>query len=708
MMNTRLEKSPQAACDKLIEAPLPEKKSGVFTASALVFMCSLFSALYAARGHSETILETIEVTPDDDNGYAVDHASTATRDDADLLDTPYSVSIIDNAILEDSYTLRLEDAAPFAAGVEQGSGQGGFNTDLIIRGYPTGGRVYLDGLLDNQKFQVRDMALVERIEILKGQSSVLYGSGAPGGTVNYIAKKPLALSHKRISLALGNYDFARGVIDNTGPLNADKTLLYRVIAAGQLSDDFRANVNNNRATLAPSLQWRYADHGTLDLSLEYSHETQPYRFDNVYTQGHVVYDRSYVDPRAQSDRAHWRVSMALAQQLYPDWSLQLSSQYFHVERHDLLFGFFTFIDPTTLSGYYRDIHDHYDQYTLRGELHGEVHTAFGDHHLIAGAERTEMDDRLNSLRNVGGFTLDVYDPDFNHPPPLGAPLDRDFHNIEYGYYLTDRLDLGPDWHLSGGLRYSEFNAKNTLNGVFGQLNKQHALTFNGGLSFTPVDWFAPYFGYSESFLPNDGIDRNQQFLPPQQGQQYEFGVKSRLSQRLNASAAVYRLKQHNLTQRDPSDPDFLIAAGATKSQGLELELTGALSDLLQVIANYSWIEAEFTQHPTQQGNIFRSTPKHSGALWLKYELPWQTIGRFDVGGGLVLVDRRQGDDANSFQVPGYIRADLSTGYHNGPVDVRLKIENLLDKRYVSASLFDDTVVQGNRLLVRGVVNFSFQ
>ncbi len=200
---------------------------------------------------SETlVLEPVVVTADRIDGYAAETATSATRDDAALLETPYSVSVIDNAILKDSYTLRLEDAALFAAGVEQGSGQGGFDTDLIIRGFSTGGRVYLDGLLDNQKFQVRDMALVERIEILKGQSSVLYGSGSPGGTVNYISKKPQIESRHQVSLSGGNYDFARATIDSTGSLNISKSLRYRMIADGQLGNDFRANVQNNRATLA--------------------------------------------------------------------------------------------------------------------------------------------------------------------------------------------------------------------------------------------------------------------------------------------------------------------------------------------------------------------------------------------------------------------------------------------------------------------------
>lgn len=118
---------------------------------------TLIGTTFPIVTYSETlVLEPVVITADKIGGYATETATSATRDDTALLETPYSISVIDNAALKDSYTLRLEDAAQFAAGVEQGSGQGGFDTDLIIRGFSIGGRVYLDGLLDNQRFQVRE------------------------------------------------------------------------------------------------------------------------------------------------------------------------------------------------------------------------------------------------------------------------------------------------------------------------------------------------------------------------------------------------------------------------------------------------------------------------------------------------------------------------------------------------------------------------
>lgn len=164
---------------------------------------------------------------------------------------PYSVGVVNQGLLQDSLSYRLEDVAQFVSGVQASSADSGFNTDLRIRGFTTAGSAYLDGVLDNQRFQVRDMALIERVDVLKGHSSVLYGAGSPGGTVNYVSKKPLANATHQLSYATGSYDFNRLVADSTGPLNADKTLLYRVIATGQLSNSFMENVTNDRATVAP-------------------------------------------------------------------------------------------------------------------------------------------------------------------------------------------------------------------------------------------------------------------------------------------------------------------------------------------------------------------------------------------------------------------------------------------------------------------------
>ena len=644
-------------------------------------------------------LDTLVVTSSSHSGYYDSRLVSATRLPVAALDVPFSGSVVNQALLQDSLVQRLENLALFVSGVEQSSDASGFNTDLRIRGFTTGGRAYLDGVLDNQRFQVRDLALVERVEILKGHASVLYGSGSPGGTVNYITKKPLSHFQHLFSYAVGSYGFNRAVVDSSGPLTRDKSLLYRLIVTGQVADDFRENITHDRATVAPSLSWHYAADGVLNLAFEYSYQNQPYRFDNVFTQGRVVYDQSYVDPRTHSNRHYWRVSSSVTQKLWTGWEFHFAGHYYHVERDDLLFGFFTFQSPTTLSGYYRDVHDHYDQYNLRAEIRGVFDFSMSRHHLVAGVERNAADARLNSQRRIGGYTLNVYHPVFDYAIPSTSRLDRDDKRLEYGFYVNDLMDVGRFWHLMGGVRYSLFEGKRVQNSLFVPLTDQDALTFNAGLSLTPVANAAVYFGYSQSFQPNSGTDRNLKFLPARQGELYEFGVKSTwFERRLGVTSALYQLTQSHLPARDPVDPDFLVANGKVRSRGLELDINGRILDNLQVIANYSWMDSRFVFHPSRQGNHFRSTPEHSGSILANYRLPLVTLpGHFSLGGAAVFIGRRFGDDANSFEVPGYIRFDLLAHYQVKSLDFRLKLENVLDKRYVSSSIYKDTVIQGNRL-----------
>jgi len=674
----------------------------------------LYLGLFFGSYLSAEELTTRELTPivvessQNANYYLTPDSSTATRSSSDSLGVPYSVSVVSQALLQDSNFNRLEDSAMFVSGVEQSSNNSGFDTDLVIRGFSTQGATFLNGVMDNQRFQVRDKALIERIEILKGHSSVLYGSGSPGGSVNYISKKPLAESTHQLSFEVGNYDFYRLVADSTGPINGNKGLLYRVIVVGQLADDFRDNISNDRATIAPSLTWHYADSGVFNIEFEYSYENQPFRFDNVYTQGQFVFDQSYVDPRAQSDREHFRVSSSLIQQLNDHWSVQLSTNYFHTQRHDVLFGFFTFVDDNTLSGYYRDIHDKYDQFNLRAEVHGAFSLLNTQHQLIVGFERNDSDARLTSERNIGGFTLDIYQPDFNHAIPATTPLDRDTDITEYGYYVHDQVDLSEIWHIFAGLRYSQFTAERVQNEQPTQLTDNDALSYNAGLSFTPFNFLSTYFGYSESFQPNYGMSKTQEYLPAKRGQLYELGLKAHFFEhKFEVSSAIYHIAQNNLTTRDPTDRDYLITNGEITSEGFEMQLSGQIAEQFSISANYSLIDARFSKHASYQGNKMRNTPTHSGALWGKYQLEQLFANdKLAFGGGMVFVGKRQGDDANSFTLPGYIHADLFARYQIEWFSLQVNVENLLDKHYASSAIYDDTVVQGNRRLVRALLSLQ--
>lgn len=665
----------------------------------------LFCAVLMTQAAWGADLEPMTVTAPRTPSYAVTETRTATRTDTASLNVPFSVGTVNQSLLQDAQLLRLEEIAPFISGVQASSANSGFDSDLRIRGFSTGGNHYLDGLQDNQHFEVRDTALIDKVEVLKGQSSVLYGSGSPAGAVNFISKKPQAEARHSLSYQTGSYELHRGVLDSTGALTADKSLLYRLIAAGQLANDWRANVTHNSVTVAPSLTWHYAPESSLNLAFEYRNQNQPYLFDTVYTQNQVLYDHSYVDPRARSNRQYWRVSGSVSQKLTDNWSLHFASHYFHVERQDLLFGFFTLVSPTRLSGYYRDIHDHYDQYSLRAELRGQFELFGSQHHVVSGVERHYNNDLFHSRESINGYRLDVYNPRFDYPVPSTKRSDKTQKQTEFGFYLNDTLDITRYLHLTGGFRYSFFNGNGSKNDVYAPMTDQNALVFNAGLSVTPVDNAAIYASYSQSFQPNAGMDKNHTFLPAKQGELYEVGIKATgFQKRLLSSVAVYQLKQSNLTSRDANHPDYFVANGAIRARGFEWDGNAQIGDDLQLLANYSYTDTTFLHHASYQGNSFRSTPRHSGTVWGHYQLP---IENLKIGGGLIMVGSRWGDDANSFKVASYIRADAIAHYHLAPFDFRFKVENLLDKRYVSNSQFADTVVQGNRRTALFLINVAF-
>ncbi len=201
---------------------------------------------------------------------------------------------------------RLEDFADYTPGVQLGRNQAGIGTDVYLRGYPLNGNMQLDGLLDVQGFYLRDPATLESIEISKGLNSVLFGSGSPGGTVNYVSKQPHFSPQRSGQFTAGSPDSLHTVLDVNQPF-AQTNWAGRLLMVGQQAETGRANVGDDRFTFLPSLLWQTAQQSLL-LELEHGWQNREYDFDNVFYQGKPIYNVSYVDPRSYAQRHMNRVS----------------------------------------------------------------------------------------------------------------------------------------------------------------------------------------------------------------------------------------------------------------------------------------------------------------------------------------------------------------------------------------------------------------
>lgn len=647
------------------------------------------------------------VVTGEEDGYRVPDATTGSRLDIPLIETPASIGVITEEFIEDKAPRRVEDLAPYISGVTGGNvGQGGLFTDFQIRGFSTGSQVYVNGLRDNFRSLIRDFANIERIEILKGFSSLLYGTGSPGGVVNYITKKPQATPGYKFSADIGSFNFYRGEVDLTGPLTDDKNVLYRLILAYQDSDYFVDNVEDNRIFVAPSVTLSTGEGGSLTIEGEYYRQDKDFNTGAKFFNGQFFYDRSYTDPRNSQIYDHYRIAAYLDQPISKDWSLNLSGQYFNTQREAnpifVALGF----EGDTLTRFYRTIFDDYNQYNLRGEITGNFNIGATEHKLLAGVEYNKYSSRFNGV-NAGFFgSIDVANPTFDVPIPTGLTNRTvDFSDSNWGVYIQDFIKFG-QFRLLAGLRYGGF--ENINGGVTQQ--EDNYISPSVGLVYSLTDSASVYASFSQSTEPQSGLLSDGGFAEPRKATQYEVGAKvNLLNDRLSVTAALFQLEQTNIAESDPSNPDFSILVGDIRSRGFELDVTGKVSENLSLIAAYTYLDTEITTSvvPGQEGNRPINTPEHSVGLYGKYDFTEGSLRGLSLGTGLVYVGERQGDNENSFELPSYVRVDLGAAYKINNLTFRLGIENLFDIRYAAGSNNRANITQGSPFAITGSVSVEF-
>ncbi|MDX2243006.1 MAG: TonB-dependent siderophore receptor [Leptolyngbyaceae cyanobacterium bins.302] len=662
---------------------------------------------YSLTPEADDPEEEVIVTGAGQTGYRVPNATTGTRLDIPLLDTPASIGVITNELIEDRAVRRAEDLAPYISGVTAGDvAQGGNTTDFTIRGFSTSSQTYLNGLRDGTpRLVLRDFANIDRIEVLKGFSSLLYGTGTPGGVVNYVTKKPQADPAYRISFDAGSFNFYRGEADLTGPLTEDKNLLYRLVLAFQGAESFVPNVEDNRILVAPSLVIKTGGGGTLTLEGEY------YRLDKDFNSGakffnnQFYFDRSYTDPRNSNVNDFYRVSTYFDQPLGNQWSLHLSGQYINIQRTlNPLFTAITF-RGNTLERFYRTIFEEFYQVNLRGEVRGNFNIGASEHKLLAGIEYNKFDVDLKGLAGTFFGSIDVANPTFDVAIPSGIrPAPFTFIEDDWGVYIQDFVKLGR-FRLLAGLRYGEFGREfNSVDDRGGDF-----ISPSVGLVYSITDSASVYASFSQSTQPQGGLLSGGGFADPRTATQYEIGAKvNLLRDRLSITAALYNLTQTNIAESDPSNPGFNILVGDIRSRGFELDIAGKITDNFSLITAYTLQDAEITKSILGiEGNTPINTPRHSLGIYGKYEFKAGAFSGFSLGAGVVYVSERKGDNSNTFDLPSYIKVDLGAAYKINRLTFRLAVENLFNERYALSSQNRANITQGSPLALTGSVSVEF-
>jgi iron complex outermembrane receptor protein len=642
------------------------------------------------------------VTGEQDEGYAPSDATTATRTDTPLRDIPQSIQVLPQQVLEDQQVNRLSEALRNVSGVEVGDSFGSSLDRITIRGFQAD--VFLEDGFRRGSFSssgISDTEFIERVEVLKGPASVLYGNLEPGGVVNIVPRRPEPDPSYTFRGTVGSFGLFRPSIDLTGPLDDDRRILYRFGALYEGESGFRDyDQNLDRYAIAPSLTWNLSDRTTLDLNLTYADTARPFDRGLPVIGNRVAdvpRDRLFQDPDAISETQEFSVSYRLTHNFNDNWQLRNEFRYLEVDTFDFRLDSWTIEDNGILDRRWRSNDDYDEFYSLQTNVVGEFATGSIQHTLLAGVDfnRSTAQGSQRRLPGDPSFFIDIFTLEGD---PISRPNLEDMTLVvrnstrresNVGFYLQDQVALADNLHLLAGGRFDiyDLQAVDSLSNTEREDTVQR-FTPRIGIVYQPIPEISLYGSYSQAFTPNIfGQTVDGGFLEPELSQQFEIGVRGEFANgRLIANLAAYNLTKRNVEGPDPNNPDFSIAVGEIRSRGIELDVSGEILPGWNLIASYALTDAEVTEDNFYEaGNRPNNVPRNSASLWTTYEIQSGNLQGLGLGAGVFYVGERQGDFDNTYELPSYVRTDAALYYRRDNWRVGLNFQNLFDVNYIRNS-----------------------
>ncbi|HMK88626.1 MAG TPA: TonB-dependent siderophore receptor [Methylocystis sp.] len=662
---------------------------------------------------------------EDNETYRPENAFSATKTNTPVMETPASIQVVPRAVLNDEQAVEISQAINNVSGVIATDERLSGTPTFWIRGYLTN-IYYIDGVrFDSINSNTnQDLSDIDRVEVLKGPASILYGRGDPGGLINLVRKQPLEKPYAAIEQQFGSWGDFRTTLDTTGPLTKDNTLLYRFNLAWEDRSNFIESSNVHLVHLAPTVRWNVDAHTYLNVYLTYNlqgthDETQSPVFTSIGPNSSYPWyafafgtgsapilnlprNQNLSPPWSKSRSEEIDVGYLFSRDLNEDWNLRSR---FNAQLADFIhWGQFPlgwdnidgvpfqvsnigeFLSDWTSQSYYADV-----------ELTGKVKTGDLDHTLLIGSDLQHFNFQGNpyiALPTSFGGPIQPINPlypistsvlaylPFNYPSSTGE------HEVWWGVSFQDQIKLPMNFFFLAGGRYDHvinYNAVGQTNPVTGYLFNNGRITSDAqrvtprfGLLWRPIPWFSVYGSYLTNFgnLPTES--RNP--LPPESAQQWEVGVKTELlDDRLTATLAYYDLTKQHIAYPDPTDPTGLssLALGEARNRGVELDVAGEILPGWKIIAGYSYIASIITKDggliydnysgallsvTGNQGKRLGGVPRDSGNLFTTYEFQAGPLKGLKLGGGALARSLAQGDNWNDFHLPGYATMSLLAAY----------------------------------------------
>ncbi|WLB54995.1 TonB-dependent siderophore receptor [Bradyrhizobium japonicum] len=667
-------------------------------------------------------------------GYRAMPSSTTLRSGASPLDTSQAVNIVPEQVLKDQLPRNIDDALINVSGITQTNTLAGSQDAVIRRGFGDNrdGSIMRNGmpLVQGRSFN----PAVESVEVLKGPASLLYGIMDPGGIVNTISKRPELYQHGSVTLLGSAFSASKtgadGLLDVTGPIG-DQGLAYRFIGYG-VSEDYWRNFGRHREMLvAPSLAW-YGQDTTVQLN--YEHREFIYPFDRGTAFNPVTKAPLAVSSTRRLDEPFnntWGTSdlmqASIEHRFNQDWKLYAGYSYntetFSANQLRIsTLNFTTGVETRSNDG---------TRGSLSNASYGTSYVSGGfwlgnmRNEVVFGGDGQYRTIYRDNLIRQATPAINVYNPVYGLVGPGTTVSNSDSAQTDklgqWSLFLQDTLHLTERFALVGGVRYMDYDqiAGRGKPFVTNTNVSQDKVLPLGGAILKLTEEVSLYASYTESLKPNSTIapigiviDSN---VAPEEGVSYETGVKFDLNKRISGTLAIYDLDKKNVqtTKTNSAGVVELHTVGRARSRGVELDVTGRLSDSWALIGSYGYTDARVTASEDRSlyGMKLQNVALNTASLYLVYDFGTALPGQLRLGGGARYVGDRPGDAINSFFLPSYVVADIfatyETKYQTTPVIYQLNVKNLFDTVYYPSAVNNLNVAIGDarRVSMSATVKF---
>ncbi|EPT7079659.1 ferrichrome porin FhuA [Cronobacter sakazakii] len=699
------------------------------------------SALAADGQKEETITVSAAAAQESAWGpaptIAAKRSATATKTDTPIEKTPQSVSVVTREEMDMHQSQSVKEALGYTPGVVVSNRGASTTYDFVsIRGFTSVGlsqNNYLDGLKLQGNFYndaVIDPYMLERVELMRGPTSVLYGKSNPGGIISMVSKRPTTEPLHEVQFKMGTDNLYQTGFDFSDALDDNGEFSYRLTGVARSNDQQQVNAKQKRYAIAPSFTWRPDENTNFTFLSYFQNEPQTGYYGWLPKEGTVQplpngkrigSDFNEGASNNSYSRNQKMVGYSFEHAFDDTFTVRQNLRFAEMKTaQQSVYGTGVQADGHTLNRGTVVDNERLQNFSVDTQLQSKFATGDLDHTLLTGVDFMRMRNDINAkfgtapaIDLYGSYTPEDFDFEDAEPYQLNETK-------QTGIYVQDQAEWDK-WVFTLGGRYDWSQQAATVRAnsttpVAGSIERNdHQFTWRGGVNYLFDNGISPYVSYSQSFEPNafDLYSTPRMAFAPSKGEQYEAGVKYvPKDMPIVITGAVYQLTKTNTLTTDPNDATKQVPSGEVRSRGVELEAKAALNANINVTASYTYIDAEYTKDTKLKGNHVEQVPRNMGSLWGDYTFNNGPLSGLTIGTGGRFIGSSYGDPANTFKVGSAAVMDAVVKYDLARVglpgsSVAVNVNNLLDREYVSSCFQTYGCFWGAERQVTATATFRF-